>query len=121
VTADIKVHVGEGIGEMGARFVDAWRRAASGEEVHERHLTFASMADLTRTLTPKRLDLLNRLRGHPAPSIRALARDTGRDFKNVQQDVTALRDAGLIDQDADGGLTTDVDRLVTSIELARAV
>ena len=50
MTADIKVHVGEGIGEMGARFVDAWRRAESGDDVHERHLTFASMADLTRAV-----------------------------------------------------------------------
>ena len=50
VTADIKVHVGEGNGEMGARFVGAWRRAAGGDDVHERHLTFASMADLTRAV-----------------------------------------------------------------------
>jgi predicted transcriptional regulator len=50
--ADIKVHVGDTVEDMGRRFGDAWRRAERGEAVNERHLSFDSFDTLARTLTP---------------------------------------------------------------------
>jgi len=40
--ADLKVHVGDTVEDMGRRFSDAWRRAERGEQVNERHLSFDS-------------------------------------------------------------------------------
>ena len=53
------------------------------------------------TLTPKRLDLLRYVRHHPVPSIRALATDLHRDYKNVHKDVEELERLGLLSRTAD--------------------
>jgi predicted transcriptional regulator len=84
------------------RFVDAWRRAERGEAVEEHHLSFESWEGLARVLTPKRIELLRRLRRHPAASIAELARALGRDYKRVHADVDALSAAGLINRTPSG-------------------
>ena len=67
-------------------------------------------------LTPKRYALIRHLRQHPAPSIRALARDLGRDVKRVHQDVVALEELGLIARDRKTGrLSTDLDEITSTI------
>lgn len=86
-----QVIVGGSLGEAAARVADAWRRAERGERVEvEDNVTFVSWSALASHMTDKRYELLRRLHRHPAVSIRALARDLGRDFKRVHQDVKAL-------------------------------
>ena len=51
----IKVHIGT-IGEMGKRFVTAWRRLEPSEKVRERHVTFPDLPAMLNALTPKRLE-----------------------------------------------------------------
>ena len=53
---------------------------------------------------------------HPASSIRALARDLGRDVKRVHADVTAVERIGLIDRDGTA-LWADYSEIQTSILL----
>lgn len=53
--ADIKVHVGDTVDDMGRRFIDAWHRAERGERMNERHLSFDSFETLARALTLKRM------------------------------------------------------------------
>ncbi|OAN49928.1 hypothetical protein A6A04_18440 [Paramagnetospirillum marisnigri] len=97
MTADDKVLVGIGTPEdMGRRFVDAWKRAESGAVVAETHHTFPDLESLLATLTPKRLHLLRHVRHHHVPSIKALAADLHRDYKNVHRDVDALSRLGLL-------------------------
>lgn len=91
----VHVHVGA-IEDMGRRFVNAWHRLESGERVRERHLTFPDLPALLNALTPKRLDMLRDIRREPAPSVRALAKRLGRDYKRVHQDVEALATVGLL-------------------------
>jgi predicted transcriptional regulator len=114
VTRDIEVHVEEGAEAVGARFVDAWRRAARGEQVDERHLSFESWEGLSRVLTTKRLELLRHLRRHPAGSIAALARALRRDYKRVHEDVEVLAAAGLLTRD-ELGLHAEYDEIRASI------
>lgn len=57
----LQVHVGLGLDEMGDLFACAFKRADAGEPVNERHLSFTSLADLARALTPARLALLRHL------------------------------------------------------------
>lgn len=47
-------------------------------------------------LTTERLRLLHELRKRPAPSIKALAKAIGRDYKNVFNDLRALEGLGLV-------------------------
>ena len=116
--ADLKVHVGDTVEDMGRRFSDAWRRAERGEQVNERHLSFDSFETLARILTPKRLELLRHLHRTPATSINALAKTVGRDYRRVHEDVEALAEAGLVDREDGGtGLSAPYDAIETRIAL----
>lgn len=99
--SDLKVHV-DAVEDFGQRFIDAWHRAERGEltaEGVERHLSFDSLDTLARTLTPKRMELVRHLRRTPAPSVNALAKALGRDYRRVHEDVEVLTGAGLVDRD----------------------
>ena len=102
--------------EAARRFIDAWRRAESGEIFHERHLAFESWDALARVLTGKRMELLRYVRRHKVTSVRALAKALGRDYSNVHADVQALTAAGLLDA-TDGGVRADYDAIETKIAI----
>ena len=94
------IHVGGGLRDAARRFADVWQRAERGEPVEaEDNVTFLTWSALAAVMTDKRHELLRHLRRHPAPSIRALARDLGRDYKRVHADVEALARVGLIERD----------------------
>src|SRR5690606_41303388 len=66
-------------------------RSESGEAVEaEDNVTFTSRSALASVMSDKRHELLKHLHRHPAPSLRALARELGRDYKRVYEDVAAL-------------------------------
>ena len=116
--SEMKIHVGDSLEDMGGRFVEAWRRAEKGEAAPERHLSFDSFETLTRILTPKRLQLLRHLHGRPSASVAALARQVGRDYKRVHEDVEALSAAGLIERGQSGAtLVAPYDAIQTTIAL----
>lgn len=96
----MNVHVGT-LDDMGRRFVDAWRRAEQGEALNETNVTFHDLPALLAALTPKRLDLLHYVRHHKAPTVKALAADLRRNYKNVHKDVEALTKLGLLTRTAD--------------------
>ena len=106
--SEVKIHV-DGLEQSGRRFIDAWKGAEAGDFTPQRHLSFDSLETLMKVLTPKRFALLRRLHAHPAASVAALARDLGRDYKRVHEDVEALTAAGLIERD--GGLTAPYDAI----------
>lgn len=107
----LQVHVGLGLDEMGDRFASAFKRAEAGEQVNERHLSFTTLEDLARALTPARLALLRHLHQHRIGDVRQLATALGRDYKNVHQDVRMLEERGLIHRDDTIGLRTDFDEI----------
>jgi predicted transcriptional regulator len=113
---DVIVKVGGSIEEDGAAFVAAWKRAEAGENFAERQVGFESWDLLTRTLTGKRMELLQHLHRHPAPSVLALAKSLGRQYRRVHEDVEALAAAGLVDK-GEGGLSATYDVLRTVIVL----
>ncbi len=111
----VNMHVGT-IDDMGNRFKDAWRRAESGQEVDENHLTFYSLETFLSTLTPKRMELLKEIHRIGKTSIRALAGGLSRDYKNVYEDVTALSNAGLLVKE-EGGIVVPWDEITASLVL----
>src|ERR1700757_3472769 len=114
---DVRITVGGAMeDEASHRFVDAGRRAESGETFRERHLAFESWDALARVLTGKRMELLRYVRRHKVASVRALAKALGRDYSNFHADVQALTAAGLLDT-ADGGVRADYDAIETKIAI----
>jgi predicted transcriptional regulator len=109
--------VGGSLGEAAARVVDTWKRAERGEAVTPQdRVTFATWSALAAVMTDKRHALLQHLHRAPVAGIRALARELGRDYKRVYQDVQALAAVGLIERDG-GLLRADYDEIRASIRL----
>ena len=100
MSKNVETHVGS-LEEMGKRFIDAWHRAKRGEKVDESHRTFHSLTALLAALTPKRLELLRYVRHHRVRSIKGLAADLGRNYKNVHQDVEELVRLDLLRRTSD--------------------
>ena len=115
---NIKVEV-KGVEESAMEAVRAWERAEQGlaaEEPIDR-LYFESLETLLNVLTPKRLDLLKTLHESGPSSVRALARTSQRDYKNVHQDIHVLEKIGLI-QRRGGKVNAPCERIIAEIRLA---
>jgi predicted transcriptional regulator len=96
----MKKQITIGVGDAATtakEFIDVWKRAERGETVQEKNrLHFENLELLLKTLTPGRWTLLKRLHANGPMSVRALANDLGRDYKNVYTDVQRLENIGLI-------------------------
>ena len=102
------------------RVLDAWHRVERGEKVAPQdNITFVTWSALASVMTDKRHELLRHLHDHPTPSVRALARALGRDYKRVYEDVQALRAVGLVDIDG-GTLRADYDEIQASISVGES-
>ena len=81
------------------RFEAAWNRVAEGRKVSPlRILTLQDLPSLTRTLTPARWVILEKLKSAGPCSIYELAKRLARNYKNVHTDVTELVKLGLIER-----------------------
>jgi predicted transcriptional regulator len=92
----IKIGVGDAA-TTAKDFIEAWKLAEHGETVQEKHrLHFEDIEVLLKTLTPGRWTLLKNLHAAGPMSIRGLAKNLGRNYKNVHTDVRCLENIGLI-------------------------
>lgn len=114
--AETKVIVGGGLQEDASAFLEAWHRAERGERVDENILAFESWEALATVMTGERYRLLRHVHAHPEPSISALARALGRQYRRVHADVTALEVAGLLSR-AEGKVCAKVDKITAEIRL----
>lgn len=90
----------------------AWaHRVDAGEIPAEAvpQLNFASYAQLHSALTGKRMALLEYVAQHEGLSIRQLAGECGRNYKNVYDDVQSFIRLGLIEKRGDNGLFAPYD------------
>lgn len=103
------LHVKVGSKALAAKeFIRAWHQSEQSENKEpqsDQKLYFESADSLLRTLTPKRLELLRTVRQAKSISIRALAKQLQRDYKNVHQDTQCLSELGLIMKGHTGSLT----------------
>ena len=116
---DIRVEI-RNADESAHEFIKAWQRAEAGESAEEpvERLYFQDLGALLQALTPRRLELLQRLHDDGSESVRALARKLSRDYKNVYNDVQALERVGLIVRTEGKLLSAPWDRVVAEIRLA---
>ena len=98
---EIQIGVGDAA-NTAKGFIDAWKRAESGEKMKaENRLYFENLETLLKTLTQGRWLLLKTLRIKGPMSVRALAKELGRDYKNVHTDVRRLEEVGLVGRTKD--------------------
>jgi predicted transcriptional regulator len=101
------------------RFEDAWNRAAVGAAAAPAQaLLLPDLPALLEALTPKRWQLLERLRAEGPMTIFALARRLRRNYKNVHTDVARLAGLGLVERRADGTIEVPWDAVRAELRLA---
>lgn len=66
------------------------------------YISFESPTLLWRTLTAKRMEMLQAMAGQGPLTIRELSRLVRRDVKSVHGDVSVLLSAGVLDRTEDG-------------------
>ncbi len=108
-----------GARKVSAGFVEAWKRAEQGlsAEGPINRLHFEDMATLFQYLSPKRFELLQYLRSSGPLSIRKLAAELHRDYKNVHTDVKELLQVGLIELTDEQLLCVPWDAIVSELPL----
>jgi predicted transcriptional regulator len=84
--------------------------------VKETNLAFFDLETMMSTLSPKRLALLRHVHQHPAKTVAELAKDLGRDYRRIHDDVSALSHAGLIVRD-EHGIRAPYDSVHTIVSL----
>lgn len=100
-------------------FIDVWKRAERGEKVEaEERLYFENLEILLKTLTSGRWVLLKTLRTSGPMSVRSLANELRRDYKNVHIDVRRLERIGLIDRAKDDKIEVPWDIIEARLRLA---
>jgi predicted transcriptional regulator len=100
------------------RFEAAWHLATGrGTPPVLERLAFADLPLLLKTLSPARWQLLVRLRKEGSMSVRALAKQLGRDYKNVHTDVARLVELGLIEKTADARVRVAWDAIRAELKL----
>ena len=99
---------------------DAALAVNSGHTESEAHISFAKPELLWAVLTAKRWEILKILRGVGPISIRETSRRVGRDVKAVHSDVTALLEAGVLNQVSDGRVEFPYDTVKVEFSLEAA-
>ena len=115
----VNLHISS-LDAMGQRFVGAWMDAEAGRAVTAQHTTFLGLESFTAALSPKRLEILRRLRAAGPSSVRALAALLNRDYKSVHRDVDTLIAASLITREASDRVSVTWDKVVAELDLAAA-
>ena len=102
-----------------AHFNAVWKKAERGEKqnIPIEIVGFEDARLLMKTLSPRRLDLLQTLHELGKTSIRLLAKKLGRDYSNVYNDVKALHTAGLIIENDTEKYTVPWDKIITEIPM----
>ena len=108
--AETKIIVGGSLQEDAGAFLDAWRRTERDESVDEHVLAFESWETLAAIMTGERYRLLRHIHAHPEPSVSALARALGRQYRRVHADVAALEAAGLVNR-SEGKVRATVEKI----------
>lgn len=97
----------------------AWKRAEAGllPEQPVNQLHFEDIATLMKYLSPRRVELMQKLKVIGPVNIRQLAQALERDYKNVYSDVSDLTRIGLIEETKDRRIQIIWDEIVARLPL----
>lgn len=92
----------------------------SHREAETAYITFLSTEQLFRTLTPMRWQIIQEMTGAGPMSTRELARRVGRDVRQVDEDVHALLNTGVLDRTDNGAVVFPYDAVHVDFTLTAA-
>ena len=93
----VKKVVIEPLDEFFSEVKSAVAKHESGADVNLDYISFNSIEELNKILTPKRKQLLDAVKKFKPRSLHQLARILGRDYKNVYKDAVLLEKTGFLD------------------------
>ena len=114
-----ELHITTGnLDDLNQVFIDTWKKAEKElcPASHNETIYFTDVSTLLKILSKKRLELLRKLQANPGISIYELAKQLHRQYKNVYDDVTLLRQNALIDNH--NGLLVPYTKIRAEIMLA---
>lgn len=115
--SEVKLHV-ESLSTFFDQTMDMARRLDRGERVQRpASISCENMETFLKVLTPNRWVLLRTLRARGPSSIRALARDLGRDYRGVHADTMTLLRAGLLERDEEDAISVPWSRVTAEMAL----
>ena len=85
----------------------AWKTG----EATEPRISFDSVEDLWKALSPKKMAILKAMTGAGQLGIREVSRKVGRDVSAVHRDLQALIVAGIVDRTDDGKVVFPYDEI----------
>ena len=80
-------------------------------EATEPRISFDSVEDLWKALSPRKMDILKAMTGAGQLGIREVSRKVGRDVSAVHRDLQALIVAGIVDRTDDGKVVFPYDEI----------
>jgi len=86
---------------------EAWKTG----EATEPRISFDSVEDLWKALSPRKMDILKAMTGAGQLGIREVSRKVGRDVSAVHRDLQALIVAGIVDRTDDGKVVFPYDEI----------
>jgi predicted transcriptional regulator len=101
-------------------FAESWRQAEMAEEMPIPRLVFGSFGELFSEITESRLKLLHRVASDKGRQPDQLARSLGRPVEELNRDLTALLELGLLKQDEDGVLSAPYDEILIHADIRNA-
>ncbi|MDD5387819.1 MAG: hypothetical protein PHD37_00625 [Gallionellaceae bacterium] len=114
----LNVKVGEGIQSTLDRAARVMEKLERGEEPAPYFAVgFSDMGQMLAVFTPRRWELLAALRAGGPMSIAELARQVGRDYKNVHNDVDKLSAWMAVEKDAQGRVHAPYAEIVLDVHL----
>ena len=117
---EVKIRVDD-LDVFAAQTMEVARRLdAGGRRKQASVISFETVEQLLRALTPGRWTLLRGLRAEGPSSIRALAGVLARDYRGVHADVMALMEVGLVVRGADGKVSVPWSRISAEVVLDAA-
>ena len=118
----LNVKVGETVRQSGRRAADVMRALAAGHEVEPYFgVSFEQVGQMFAAFTPKRWELIAALRAKGPLSVADLARQLGRNYKNVHTDVQQLIEWMAVERGDDGRVSVPWSDIVVDMKLPQGV
>lgn len=114
----LHVKVGESLQESGRRAAAAMKALAAGNEVEPYFgVSFDQVGQMFAAFTPKRWELIAALRAAGPLTVAELARQLGRNYKNVHTDVQQLIEWMAVERGEDGRVSVPWSDIVVDMKL----
>lgn len=118
----LNVKVGETLHDSGRRAAAAMKALAAGKKAEPYFgVSFEQVGQMFAAFTPKRWELIATLRAVGPLTVAELARQLGRNYKNVHTDVQHLIEWMALERGADGRVSVPWSDIVVDMKLPQRV